>query len=452
MVVAAAVIVALVSFLYDWAPMLIPATFINASFTARESKIQVYRQVNTEWAAQANWTPQWLSSHVPTLKDVALLETSTYHYHESRKVIRSSSGGGGKEENKDDLNLHPKESTYSSMETSLFFQTCASAKFAWHSSSLSYYKEKEEKEEKEKDEEDVMVVEKDVLPISRFVVDNDLVSVNSWMGCMNVTTALHRDFSHNMFVQIYGRKEFLLVDASVHLPMHPFTTSSYLHPINSNARKLLFKNKNNNNIQVRRIILSPGDVLYLPPMTYHQVRSLDPISISINVWSRSKEEKTMDHIMYHIPLPFEKEWSTSSFRVYAALMYLEKILASPYDGLNRWMDNRWFNMPTIVTKDQRWFQGLEEGLEEIHRTTMKTMKTMKTKSSLWKKFENRASDVRTFVKTRTKKHQHFHLLWNYADEVLTFACRDCLSEFSDREQGLDDIIRVGLLAYRKLST
>ena len=116
MVVAAAGIVALVSFLYDdWAPMLIPATFINASFTARESKIHVYRQVNTEWAAQVNWTPQWLSSHVPTLKDVALLETSTYHYHESRKVIRSSSGqgsgGGGKEEkNKDDLESARKAS------------------------------------------------------------------------------------------------------------------------------------------------------------------------------------------------------------------------------------------------------------------------------------------------------------------------------------------------------
>jgi hypothetical protein len=66
-------------------------------------------------------------------------------------------------------------------------------------------------------------------------------------------------------------------------------------------------------------------------------------------------------------------------------------------------------------------------------------------------FSQRALTVRDFVLSRTKTFQHSHLLWNYADEVLTFACRDCRSEFAESEQ-LGDILRVALLAYRKHST
>ena len=368
--------------------------FISATYSAAQGEIAVYRNIATAWKAQTTWTPAWLSLRVPTLKDVAILDNPLFQYSEPSKPIQQQAD--------------QKEIKQRQMKTATFFKQCQQQQYLWHSSSLSHRR----KQHHSQDEE--IVVHDDILPIASFVVNQQLASVNSWMGCRHVTTKLHRDFSHNMFVQLYGRKEFLLVKSSVALKMHPYTTSSYLHPLLSNAEILP------SNISIQRVVLSPGDVLYLPPLTFHQVKVLDHTSISINVWSRSKEEQTMDEISYNIALPFEERWKASNLRLCAAFLYLSAILSmseiQPQMNLQYWLEHRW---PTSVSTKKM-----------LHR--LRTVLKAGSLKKFQNKFQHRAADVYNAVTTNiSRKHHRSILLLNFCDEVITFACRDCSRDFED---------------------
>ena len=374
-----------------------PPQFISASHTAQLGEIAVYRNLTTQWPAQYKWTSKWLSLRVPILKDVVVLSHPEYHYFETNKVIHHTPA----------TEIKPIQ-----MKTTSFFQQCQQNKYLWHSSSLSHRKYPNDTK---------LTLETDVQPIDQFVVDNNLASVNSWMGCRNVTTKLHRDFSHNFFVQIAGRKEFLLIESSRLLPMYPYTSSSYLHPLELDSKTL-------NQLQPIRIVLNPGDGLYLPPLTYHEVKVIDEHSISINVWSRSKEETTLDHILYGIPLPFEESWKTSSKRMYGALKYLSKILKGNLN-LKEWYVNRWkhshINSSTLMTEWLALFQQEQKvGLSLFND-----------------KFITRAEMVHQSIATNvTAKTHHVSLLYSYCDEVITYACRDCWKDSSDNAFELASVI------------
>ena len=387
-------------------------TFINASIAAQNSHVRVYRNVTTGWAAQSKWTPKWLSTHIPVLKDVVVLHHShKYVYQEPNKPIQPASN-----------TTNGTETRY--MKTTAFFSKCKATQeknHIWHSSSLSH----------RPSPSSAVVVENDVKPIERFVVNNQLLSVNSWMGCQNVTTSLHRDFSHNVFVQLHGRKEFLLIDATVALPMHPYTAFNYLHPLHDDAKHF----QRGTTVAVKRIVLDPGDVLYLPPLTYHQVRALDPVSISINVWSKSMEDHAMDHITYQIPLPFEHEWTSSIHRVFGCLLYLSKVL-SKHGGLKQWHTNRWSRLSTAN-------RALDYQLHSVFVRFEQSLQQGAAMSFDEFKFQQRSLKILAYMQS-TMGHKPMQyqaqLLWNFADEAITFSCRDCPEEYSNDE--LETIIGV----------
>jgi len=118
-----------------------------------------------------------------------------------------------------------------------------------------------------------------------------------WIGGSGVTAQTHYDSPHNLYVQIYGHKTFILspprISSKIYLypSRHPSYRQSQVNFDNPDI-KLFPEFKN---IPAIQVTLSPGDVLYLPPFWYHRVIAED-MSISVSVWTDSEEA----HVYYDI--------------------------------------------------------------------------------------------------------------------------------------------------------
>jgi hypothetical protein len=76
------------------------------------------------------------------------------------------------------------------------------------------------------------------------------------------------------------------------------------------------------------VIVEEGQVLFLPPMWFHQVEALDH-SISVNVWSYTDAIRDLDEILY-LPLPFSENWSQQ--KLYNAAKVYATMLVEHYYG------------------------------------------------------------------------------------------------------------------------
>ena len=66
--------------------------------------------------------------------------------------------------------------------------------------------------------------------MKKFIIPDNLSSINSWFGCKGITTELHYDMSHNIFIQIWGRKKVTLINTGSIKEMPSFTRKDYIHP------------------------------------------------------------------------------------------------------------------------------------------------------------------------------------------------------------------------------
>lgn len=100
-----------------------------------------------------------------------------------------------------------------------------------------------------------------------------------WYGPKGNYTPLHHDQTNNMFVQVFGRKRFLLLPPNqVPYLYNECTVFSPVDLRNIDAEKYPLA-KNTTPIE---LVLNPGDTLFIPVGWWHQVESLD-ISISITM-------------------------------------------------------------------------------------------------------------------------------------------------------------------------
>jgi hypothetical protein len=95
-----------------------------------------------------------------------------------------------------------------------------------------------------------------------------------WIGPAGTFTPLHHDLTHNLLVQIVGRKRILLVSPSA-TPLlanerHVF---SEVHDLESEAH--LARHPQARAVIRHEVILHPGDALFIPVGWWHQVTSLD---------------------------------------------------------------------------------------------------------------------------------------------------------------------------------
>jgi hypothetical protein len=110
-------------------------------------------------------------------------------------------------------------------------------------------------------------------------------TVRLWLSANDTCSPLHRDWPENLYAQVFGRKRFLMVHRKE-------TRRVYRRPFYSGVPN--FSRINAENVDYERFPLfrdvpriefevNAGELLYIPRMWWHQVRSLE-VSASINFW------------------------------------------------------------------------------------------------------------------------------------------------------------------------
>ncbi|OLN84445.1 JmjC domain-containing protein 7 [Colletotrichum chlorophyti] len=158
------------------------------------------------------------------------------------------------------------------------------------------------------------------IPFARIALDREPDAINLWIGNSRSVTALHKDNYENIYVQVRGRKHFVLLPPIAHPCVNerrltpatysrrddgllleldtregqggndeddaeitvPFATWDPDHP-DSNATPY------SRLAEPVRVTLEPGDMLYLPAMWYHKVSQSCPENgegfvLAVNYW------------------------------------------------------------------------------------------------------------------------------------------------------------------------
>lgn len=160
------------------------------------------------------------------------------------------------------------------------------------------------------------------IPFARIALQKEPEAINFWMGNSFSTTALHRDPYENIYVQVMGRKHFVLLPpveaacvneqnlpAATYIPFKDDeqhrrilqNTDVPTYPLGPKLDEppstVPFATWDPDNPDIRptqyshlsrpyRVILDPGDMLYLPALWYHKVKPacIESPIISVNYW------------------------------------------------------------------------------------------------------------------------------------------------------------------------
>jgi len=114
----------------------------------------------------------------------------------------------------------------------------------------------------------------------------------------------HVDADHNFFLQISGKKRWTLHPSSEQAELHPFPRT---HPLWHKAQRL--PDETLEGVATTRfpdrtspetplvVEVGAGEVLYVPPYTWHSVLTLAP-SISLSSWSDFGNVRTLMTHLY----------------------------------------------------------------------------------------------------------------------------------------------------------
>eukprot|EP00898_Chlorokybus_atmophyticus_P007899 jgi/Chlat1/810/Chrsp104S01274 len=117
--------------------------------------------------------------------------------------------------------------------------------------------------------------------------DNDDVdgpAINAWFGPAGTVTPLHTDPKRNLLAQVVGRKYVRLYAPEHTDALYPHTSSMLRNSSQVDLDRVeherfpLFKS-----VPYRDCVLSAGEMLYIPPLWWHYVRSLS-VSFSVSFW------------------------------------------------------------------------------------------------------------------------------------------------------------------------
>lgn len=174
--------------------------------------------------------------------------------------------------------------------------------------------------------------EHQIQPISELLrLNAKRSSINVWMGQPHVIAHCHYDGYHNFYAQLYGTKKFTLFRPTNWPGLYPYP---FLHPSHAQAQVNLSRRSDSerdfplvNKVEAVEVVLEPGDLLYMPPLWFHEVESLN-VSISVNVWTDSKQTELVEKI-FSIPLPLSDgrlKWRSEKARTIATSLFIHRIL------------------------------------------------------------------------------------------------------------------------------
>jgi len=106
-----------------------------------------------------------------------------------------------------------------------------------------------------------------------------------WMSPQGMGSPLHFDVPQNLFAQITGRKQVLLFpprDALKLYPLPPYSRLPHYSRVDA-ERPDIGRFPRVKRTRPMRAVVEAGDLLFIPRLWWHQIRSLE-FSISINFW------------------------------------------------------------------------------------------------------------------------------------------------------------------------
>ena len=116
-------------------------------------------------------------------------------------------------------------------------------------------------------------------------------SVNLWLGRAGGVAPCHYDGYHNAVAMLHGRKRFLLLPPAASALLQPFP---FLHPSHAQCQiepRRALGRRALAEAGAHEVVLEAGEVLYLPPLWYHEVEALGD-AVSVNSWAEPEEAET----------------------------------------------------------------------------------------------------------------------------------------------------------------
>ena len=170
----------------------------------------------------------------------------------------------------------------------------------------------------------------DIQPFAELLALNSKrSSVNAWMGQPHVIAHCHYDGYHNFYAQLYGTKKFTLFQPTNWPGLYPYP---YLHPSHAQTQVNLSDTHDIDTfplagkVRALEIVLQPGDLLYMPPLWFHLVESLE-LSISVNVWTDSEQTTSMEDL-FALSLPTQSvQWTNEQQKAVATSVLIHTLLS-----------------------------------------------------------------------------------------------------------------------------
>lgn len=104
-----------------------------------------------------------------------------------------------------------------------------------------------------------------------------------WLGAAGTVTPLHQDLPHNLSAQLFGRKRWLLYPPGAPVYRNtPWSRAPNFARVDP-ERPDLVRFPRSASARPLGCVLSPGEVLFIPRLWWHHVRSLDD-NAAINFW------------------------------------------------------------------------------------------------------------------------------------------------------------------------
>ena len=260
-----------------------------------------------KWRARRLWSPKYLQSRIPRIDGVYRNDNRWFGpYYDSSKPL---------------THLSTRTNNYATgitMKSKKFFKKLAQpseGEFLYFTGDIDQLGE--------------WAVE-EVEPLSELLVLNpQRSSVNVWIGQPHVIAHCHYDGYHNFYAQLYGTKKFTLFSPDEWPGLYPYP---FLHPSHAQSQVNLSDITENTKFPLAErvrgleVVLKPGDLLYIPPLWFHLVESLET-SISVNVWTDSTQTLVVEGF-FSVPLPTDAvQWNTGQERAVATSLLIHTLLS-----------------------------------------------------------------------------------------------------------------------------
>jgi hypothetical protein len=205
-------------------------------------------------------------------------------------------------------------------------------------------------------------------------VDDSVHVPMIWMSHPNVAAQPHYDRSHNLFVQLSGRKEITLLSPSMGRYIHPFpavhaSKKQSQIPFNDDLAEVEERFPNATRLAGYSVALNPGEVLYIPPFWYHSITTGEDASMSLSVVSPSWEEAHLSRGMYTaLPLgslTAKVEKMMAAQMVLIHLLSRTASLGGPKVFSEFVYDSRWKNLEGASAEAECFAEGETEEVAAI---------------------------------------------------------------------------------------